>query len=205
MRLWPYPAKIININPDDFQTPLVPTHYSYAVTPPKVYEKDPNQPILFMLYTELGHLPTVIFKKVIESLNTAIATTGLTPVIFENKEGKILLGFDSYTYLLECLPSIFKTGRTAQQADKIRVSLHCGSVVLTLSEGIKMATGDEVKFLKKIYSLTPEGACCSSDYFSSIIALEIKKFELRYMGMVPDEKNMTRTLYRVNDLVRKFF
>jgi hypothetical protein len=68
-----------------------------------------------------------------------------------------------------------------------------------------MATGDEVKFLKKIYSLTPEGACCSSDYFSSIIALEIKKFELRYMGMEPDEKNMTRNLYRVNYLVRKFF
>ncbi len=206
MRLWPYPSKIININPDDFQTPAAPTQYSYAVTPVKVYPKDPNQPILYMLYTELGHLAPVVFKKILDSMNTAIETTGLTPVTFEHNDGKILLGFDSYTYLLECLPSIFKTVKSVEKTDLIRVSLHCGSVVLTPpGEGLKVATGDEVKFLKKIYSLTPDGACVASDYFSSIIALEIKKYELSYMGMVPDEKQATRTIYRVNDLVRKYF
>ena len=144
-------------------------------------------------------------KKIIESLNIAIGNTGLTPVTFENKEGKILLGFDSYTYLLECLPAIFKTTKSTIHEDQVQVSLHCGSVRMTASGDTKIATGNEINFLKKIYSLTPEGACCASDYFASILALEINKFELRYMGMVPDENDDTRTIYRVNDLVRKYF
>ena len=195
----------VNINPDDFKTPAE-TPRDYTVIPQKVFTKDPDQPILYMLYTELGHLPLVNFKKILESLNIAIGNTGLTPVTFENKEGKLLLGFDSYTYLLECLPAIFKTTKSTIHEDQMRVSLHCGSVTMTPAAGdLKIATGNEINFLKKIYSLTPEGSCCASDYFASILALEINKYELRYMGMVPDENQETRTIYRVNDLIRKYF
>lgn len=205
MRLWPYPNRIININPDDFKTPQTQPKPAPS-SPLKVFVKNPDQPILFMLYTELGHLQQVNFHRILEALKISITGTGLTPIAFESDLGKIILGFDSYTYLLECLPSIFKAGNAARITDQIRVSIHCGSVIMKSSETEnKQATGKEVDFLKKIHSLAPDGACWASDYFASIIALENKKYELSYMGMILDEDNATRTIYRVTDMVRKYF
>ncbi len=206
MRLWPYASNIININPDDFNASATTSNTPAENSVQKNFVKDPDQPILFMFYTELDHLPAPVFDKVLNALNEAIDRTGLTPNTFENNSKKILLGFDSYNFLLECLPTIFHTARAALKGEQIRVSLHSGSVLLVPSENDKKkATGKEVEFLKKIYALTPAGACCASDYFSSILALENKKYELGYMGMVPDEEQASRTIYQVHDTAGKSF
>ncbi len=206
MRLWPYPTKIININPDEFPASISHQQHAGPAAPSKNFIKDPDQPILFMLYTELDHLPTMVGNKIVTALKTAIALTGLTPNTFASNGGKILLGFDSYNYLLECLPSIFQAAHAARADQQIRVGLHCGSLVLKKVENeMKSATGKEVEFLKTIYTLTPAGACCASDYFSSILALETKKYGLGYMGMIADEEKLSRTIYRVHDTNKKYF
>ncbi len=206
MRLWPYQTKIVNINPDDFSVPAGVAQ-SHPIAPPATtFEKKDDRPILYMLYTELDNLPLVVQKKIMDALTDSITKTGLVPILFNNNDGKVLLGFDSHSYLLECIPSIFKVLQITRQQEEVSVSIHSGSVILELAEEDKKnAHGVEVDFLKTIHSLAPPGSCCASDYFASMIALEPKKYSLTYMGMVLDESNVNRTLYRAHDSVRKYF
>jgi len=178
IRMWPYPQKHTNINPDTMYNPaeIVP---AAAGAPRKELPVIADRPVLYMACIELADLLPMEKERIEKTLTGLVEEQQVLSKVFKVIDDTIIIALDTEISLLDIVRTIWNSTAPFKPEKPIRIGLHVAPVY-------KNSDADEsnFRFIKAIGQYTPKGSICSSTEFAAVLALHPKKFQLNYIGVI---------------------
>jgi len=178
IRMWPYPQKHTNINPDTMYTPadIVP---AVSSAPRKEMPVIADRPVLYMACIELADLLPMEKERIEKSVNSLVEEQQVLSKIFKVIDDSIIIALDSEISLLDIVRTIWNSTAPFKPEKPIRIALHVAPVNTNSDADEK-----NFRFIKAIGQYAPKGSVCSSTGFAAVLALHPKKFQLNYLGVI---------------------
>ena len=196
IRLWPFPEKRLNVNPD----PLHPYKPEVAVEPaviPTGTAAKINRPVLHMVFADLTAMPPQDRGRLAKKAEAQLNDISTPSRDFEVTADSILALFDGETEAIDFFEGLWKDS-AHRGGHTIKIALHAGPVYLD-DDGKKIPGNKEIELIKKIAEVIPAGSICASSHFTVLLALKVNKFQLDYSGVLrlrPDDGDTV--LYKIS-------
>jgi tetratricopeptide (TPR) repeat protein len=193
IRMWPYPQKHTNINPDTMYNPaeiaLVVTNAPRVELPIIA-----DRPVLFMACIEIADLLPMEKERIEKMVSNFIEEQQILSKFFQVIDDAVVIALDTEIALLDIVRSVWNSTAPFKPEKPIRVGLH----VAPIHMGFKNDDAS-IRFLKAIGKYTPKGSICSSTEFAAVLALHPRKFQLDYIGVIQlVEEAESNGLYKVS-------
>lgn len=199
LRLWPYPQYHININPDPIalSKPL-PTVAGEDTTSKPATDTLTTRSVLYLLSLELKNVSALERDKIQKIVSTKIENESANLKSFEINEETILLGYESEGEVID-LVTIFHNQIKPFQKSGVKMGLHAGPVYFMIGADSKEVLQDctTVNVVKLLSQFSNPGTICVSEHFASILALDIKRFNLHYAGVMNFGNNQDAVVYNM--------
>ncbi len=178
LRLWPFPQRHTNINPDSFFATDQQSNLGSISSKPTLKEID--RPVLYLVLADLSSLSSidkerlqkVIFEKIKEEV-TPHAAHALT-------NESILIAFEFETGAIEMMRLMVDAVKKANGKSDLKIAMHAGPVY---KNGITIA-GENVNLLKEINTFSPRATITASSEMAAVLALDPDKFTIEYGGII---------------------
>jgi class 3 adenylate cyclase len=201
IRLWPFQRNHVNINPDIYTASLnIETPVVTPVPSPPSAVTEINRPVLYLAYCDLTGISLLEREKVLKAIHVKIEDVAIPVKAFSLEGDSFLVAYETEMAVMEFVSDIFNSIKALKQAGGIRMALHAGPVYITTESNIEdiSIAGETVEIVRQIGKLTPTGSICATSHFSSLLALETKKYSLDYSGVLAkDSRGEGVTVYRV--------
>ncbi len=185
INLWPFPARYVNINPDNYIVPgSIPPPTSTREASKPAYPVI-DRPVLYALCADLpGVAPeeqTTIWQDVQEKLDLPI----LSPVtVVVNTQ--LIVSFRSVLGAIDLAKIILREMKSHFMSDKIRISLFASPAFLDPGpkEKEKVIAPQTADRLLELHSHIPTGAVYAFARFSSALSLDVNRYSVDYAGVI---------------------
>lgn len=185
LSLWPFPARHININPDNYFSPA-------SIPPPAVSQETAkpvypplDRPVLYGLVADIPSLSVNEQAKIWEDIQAKLDLSLLSPVTFEANPA-LIVSFASILGAMDLAKVILREMRGHYLSDKLRISLYASPAHLAPGSGEdekKIAEISRSRLLE-LHNLVPTGAVYAFARFSSALSLDVNHYSVDYAGMV---------------------
>jgi tetratricopeptide (TPR) repeat protein len=193
IRMWPYPQKHTNINPDTMYNPveIVPApDYGHRVELPVIADR----PVLYMACIELSELLPMEKERIEKLVTSFVDEQQVLSKVLRVIGDSIIVALDTEIALMDIVRSVWNSTAPFKPEKPVRIGLHVAPIYLN-----SKSDDVNIKFLKAIGQYTPKGSICSSTEFAAVLALHPKKFQLNYIGVIQlVEEADSNGLYKVN-------
>jgi len=196
LRLWPFPQRLVNINPGTFisEKQLVTT---LVKSEPRHNPGGAERPVLYLVYSDFSGVPPGELEKIYATVTGKSREDLGSHFVPEQKS--ILGAFEAEPAAKEYLRRLVESMKSSWRQTSFKVSLHAGPVYIEPGEGSanKKLSGSTVQLVKELSALIPNGIL-ASDNFAALLALDNKKFSIDYSGLfISEDGERKTTIYKV--------
>ncbi len=203
--LWPFPARHVNINPDNYFSAGAASPTTIAAKASKPSYPPLDRPVLYGLVADLPgmtkHEQEAIWKQL-----DAQSLPMLAPVTIETDE-ILIISFGSILGAMDAAKVILREVKEHYLGSRLRMSLYASPVHLAPGEKKKQkvfAPESRARIIE-LHSLVPPGAIYAFARFSSALSLDVQHYSVDYAGVVSLEWHpQPIEIYRVNFLESPF-
>jgi hypothetical protein len=188
---WPFRQRHININPDIFTTSFQPTTSSEVEL--FTFESS-SENLTYLVYIGCEHKPDEVLTR-IEKYKEKSGDETLNIIAVKREKNSFVLAFPSNSGAMEFIDDFYQRNLTGSD-ETLKIVLHAGTA--TIHSTIQGSCVDD---LKKMGSQVSAGSIFASELIASLLALNIKEFQLQYAGVIKLEDNDVRPFYTI-DLVK---
>lgn len=199
IRLWPFPERRLNVNPDS----LYANQAVVATAPPPrpetatAFADKINRPVLYMAYADLTAMSLQDRSRMTKKAESELSDIATPPRDFEVAADSILALFDGETEAINFFERLWRDSSSRGEYT-IKIALHAGLVYLDDNEK-KISENKEIDLIKKIAEIIPAGSICASGHFAVLLALRVNKFQLHYSGILRQQLvDQDTVLYKVS-------
>ncbi len=192
MKLWPFPARVQNIDPSKYLPAPPPAPHKPAVI---IDSGQPNRFILYMVAVTFTGPIMLEAHRLAKKLEEEIVQE-LMSLTFE--DDIVYAGFSSSFAAIKFTRDLVSAVERKSQLSTYRIGLHAGPVVVKRADDKRVMTGTHADILQKIFALGPEGTAYASETFAASLVLDSGDFSFIHTGSADlGEPFGTHNLYRV--------
>ena len=178
IKTWPFPTKIININPDDFHS------FSRSVVNSETrHEEELNtvlKPVRFLLHTIIQGMKPDERDHLIKRIVKSVPALFEVPQLFEIDEKNLLTVFASARGAMNFAQQIIKNVKL----HNMQLSLHAGPVTISQDGHKETITGTTVTEINAISSHGLTGLIYCSEQVVAILAMERQDLLFHPVGRI---------------------
>jgi hypothetical protein len=183
--LWPFPAKHININPDNYYSPssIPPPAVAQETTKPSYPPLD--RPVVYGVVADIPSMSVQEQLKLWDDLRAKLDLPILAPITFEANH-TLIVTFASILGAMDLAKVILRETRAHYLSDKLRMSLYASPAHLVpgSNEDEKLVAESSRSRILELHNLVPTGAVYAFARFSSALSLDVNHYSVDYAGMV---------------------
>jgi len=185
IRLWPFPQKRLNINPDSLYSDQREVVTEPLSADPVATHGRVNRPVLYMAFADLAAMPMQERGKMAKNAEVQLNDISTPSRDFEVTADTILALFDGEAEAINFFERLWKDSASRGEYT-IKIALHAGPVYLD-DDGKKLEENKEIDRIKKIAEVIPPGSICASNHFAVLLALRVNQFQLNYSGVLSQQ------------------
>lgn len=183
--LWPFPARHININPDNYYSPS-------SIPPPAVAKETAkpsyppmDRPVVYGVVADIPSMSVQEQLKLWDDLRAKLDLPILAPITFEANH-TLIVAFASILGAMDLARVILREMRAHYLSDKLRMSLYASPAHLVpgANEDEKLVAENSRSRILELHNLVPTGAVYAFARFSSALSLDVNHYSVDYAGMV---------------------
>lgn len=185
LSLWPFPARHININPDNYYSPGSIVISGEQANVPKPVYPSIDRPVVYGVVADLPTLSPEEQAKVWADIVDQLDLPILSPVTFEIDK-MLIVTFRSILGTMDLAKVVLREIKSHFLSDKLRISLYANPAHLeTEPDGKrKRISAESRKLIEELHALVPTGAVYAFARFSSALSLDINHYSVDYAGVV---------------------
>jgi hypothetical protein len=201
IRLWPYPDRHININPDQFVTNRPPLTAEIRSVPSSAPEKKvTTRPVLYLVSVNMRESNAMEKERVYKTVNTKMKDQLIPNRAFDIDDDTIFMAFDSESGAIDFVQLVLAASKSSiQQERSIKIGLHAAPVTvenLGVNE-INITDQEDLSTVSSISRIAPRGTICASHHFAALLALNTEKFSLTYAGLLQTNEGRTEPAWGI--------
>ena len=193
MKLWPFPARIQNIDPSKYLTTSTSAGELVQSASPNA---PPDRRVLYMAAISFQSSMMEEAKRLAKKMQSEL---DLEMIALDFESDTVHAGFSSsYRALSFCRQLVTDMDRKNLQS-KYKIGLHAGPVVIKLTGGNKSMTGTHAELLKSIHSLAAIDTMYASEPFAASLVLDSGSHSFIQTGSVQlNGMDSVQHVYRIN-------
>jgi hypothetical protein len=193
LRLWPYPQRHINTNPDTFV--LTERKADSGPSVSRTTTKEIDRPVLYLIAADLNSLNSIDRERLQKIIYEKIENETIEHVAHELNEDYILIAFEFETGAIEMLSIMLDAVKKANGKSDIKIAMHAGPVYRSGT----LIKGDNVTILKEMSQFSPRATICASGEMAAVLALDPEKFNIEYGGIISSQDNESKhSVYNIS-------
>ncbi|MCK6617857.1 MAG: TRAFs-binding domain-containing protein [Cyclobacteriaceae bacterium] len=189
IRLWPYPDRYVNINPDVLLSSVVEGDNG-TKTPPV---RSIDRPVQYLVLADLSSMKTMEKERIYKLINQRLDEELIPYADPDPAHDRVLMVFEFETSAMEMVRALIDAVPTHKKEPGLKITLHVGP--LLRQEGD--TKGEAINLIYTLSAVSPRGALCASSQFAALLALDAKRYEIQYAGIVWGKEQAEYPVYQV--------
>jgi len=189
IRLWPFPDRYVNINPDVFLASVTDGDSGYRVPPARSIDR----PVQYLVLADLSSMKTMEKERIYKLINQQLNEEMIPYADPDPAHDRVLMVFEFETSAMEMVRALIDAVPTHKKEPELKITLHVGP--LLKSDGDMK--GEAIGFIYTISTLSPRGALCASSQFAALLALDPKRYAVEYAGLVAGSERAEYPVYKI--------
>ncbi|MCU0358514.1 MAG: DUF4071 domain-containing protein [Cyclobacteriaceae bacterium] len=203
IRLWPFPDRHVNINPDQFSVNLAEQAQNPIPASQQTKDRPPVRPILYMVNVSLKDCGGMEKERVQKAVQTRIEDQLIPSRVVQTTDENLLLAFDAESGAIDFVQLVLSAATSSlQQERSVRLGMHAAPVAIDEgdSNGAIILDKQVLSLVHRISLIAPKGHVCASDQMAALLALNAEKFRLTYAGILQSDETVSQGAVGIYDV-----